>query len=494
MYLDVTVLDKAGYPVVTGLGQADFRITEDKRPQSIFSFEAPETHVLGPETSANREDENPEGKAPATILVLDLLDSSFADFGYIRYEARKFLLSQPSTLTAPVEMMVVGNTSLEMIQSYTRNRQELLDALEHLPPALPWKEMNGSFVWERFTQSIDALQQIALQNAGIPGRKNLVWVGHGGPGVFLDSNAFSEKQVRELKDFAHLTTNLLVGSRISLYVIYPGLSVNGSAFSVSSQQSGLDLSNGDPFVGDINFGLFANATGGKLYFNRNDLSHLMARSLELGSNYYTLTYQPSAGASDGKFRRIRVTVERPGLRVVTKAGYFAANPDAPANPHQQAITNLCMAAFSTVPFHALPVRVVSMVRHPDSETVEVTVNLGEHNLIWEPTEDGKERSTLLMAAASLHGVDSILASHMKRYGLSVAAGTPAQRAALSTDLAISVKFPRRASRLRVVIESEQAGRMGAIDLTRKEILAAPAAPTPSPALGYRPAAAPEVKP
>jgi len=66
------VLDKKGHPVVSGLTQDDFAITEDKQPQQIFSFEGPETHVLGPHAA----DSNPEGKAPVTVLVLDLLNQA----------------------------------------------------------------------------------------------------------------------------------------------------------------------------------------------------------------------------------------------------------------------------------------------------------------------------------------------------------------------------------------------------------------------------------
>jgi len=105
--------------------------------------------------------------------VLDLLDSRFQDFAYIRYEAQKFLKSQPALLPSPAELMVVGNDSLEMLQGYTRSRDDLISALDHLPAALPYKQMNGMFAWERFAQSIDALRQIALQNRGVPGRKIL---------------------------------------------------------------------------------------------------------------------------------------------------------------------------------------------------------------------------------------------------------------------------------------------------------------------------------
>jgi hypothetical protein len=55
----VTVLDKKGHPVVSGLTENDFTITEDNTPQHIVSFEPPETHVR----VQNADGANPEGKA-----------------------------------------------------------------------------------------------------------------------------------------------------------------------------------------------------------------------------------------------------------------------------------------------------------------------------------------------------------------------------------------------------------------------------------------------
>lgn len=162
VFLDVTVLDKKGHPV-NGLTKEDFSITEDKKPQRIFSFEAPEEHLSGVKEAAGV----PDHKEPVTIIVLDLLNSEFDDFAYIRYSVRHFLQSQPERLSMPTEMLVIGNQSLDMLQGFTRSRSDLLYALSELPPALPYKRMNGSFFWERFVQSLEALQQIALQNTGV---------------------------------------------------------------------------------------------------------------------------------------------------------------------------------------------------------------------------------------------------------------------------------------------------------------------------------------
>jgi hypothetical protein len=101
VFLDVTVLDKKGRPVVKGLTKDDFTITDNKKLQRIFSFGAPETHV----EDANATDDYPAGKAPVTIFVLDLLNSKFEDFAYIRYMVHKYLAAQPAQMNSPAELM-----------------------------------------------------------------------------------------------------------------------------------------------------------------------------------------------------------------------------------------------------------------------------------------------------------------------------------------------------------------------------------------------------
>jgi VWFA-related protein len=478
VFLDVTVLDKSGHPVVSGLTRDDFTITEDKRPQRIFSFEPPQVHVLGADAGSDRE-----GKAPTTILVLDLLNSNFADFAFIRASVRGFLMSQPEQLAAPAEMLIVGNQSLEMLQGLTRSREDLLEALDHLPAKLPYKEMDNMFFWDRFQQSVDALQQIALQNKGVPGRKNVIWVGHGGPNIDLVSPDLSTDDIESLKQYVHDTTNMLVDSRISLYVIYPGLKMHHD-MSISMADSDADIGDDDPFNGDINFGVFANETGGELFYNRNDVDRLIARSQLLGSDYYTLTFQPSDQDEnpDGKFRRVRVAVRGRDLRAVTKAGYFAPERYQVDDPWQQTMTNLAEAAQARIPFTALVVRLIGVARHPDTDSAEFTVGLRARNLRWTPADNGKNTAHLILAAVSLDGSRDILAS--KIIGVNVSSSGPiAQRQVEDVgNLPITVHVPRKTRSVRVVVETVTGGRIGTVDVDLKTIATAPATPTPEPKL------------
>lgn len=480
VFLDVTVVDKKGRPVVKGLTQDDFTITEGKKPQRIFSFEAPELHKLG----RNAKDEGQDAKAPVTIFVLDLLNSSFEDIGYIRYSVRKFLDAQPERLNAPAEMMVIGDWSFEMIQGYTRDKQDLLYALDHLPAVNPFKVSRGSFTWERFEQSMDALQQIALQNDGVEGRKNIVWVGRGGPGI--NSDRLLIPNADKLQRYIHTAANMLVDARISLFVIYPGLKVSGRALTKSEGEAEATLGNDDPFAGDINFGLFVNETGGKLFYNRNDVDAEMEKSVKMGSEYYTLTYQPHDVTPDGKFRRIRVALRDPNLHAVTKAGYFAPEKDQPSDPREEMLVHLAEAVRATIPFTALPLKVTKVVRHPDTRTAEITVQTPTGALDWLPTETGSSAG-LIMAAASLNGSRNILASKLEMIEFASKETDPAKHPNVSARVTVTLRMPRSAQDVRVVLRTEQEGRMGAVEVSRKTLDAAPATPTPEPQLAPKPA-------
>ncbi len=69
----------------------------------------------------------------------------------------------------------------------------------------------------------------------------------------------------------------------------------------------------------------AESTGGFLIANTNNLDKL-ARVMEDVDTHYEISYRPASELEDGHFRKIEVKVDKPGLRVETRSGYFAV-PD-----------------------------------------------------------------------------------------------------------------------------------------------------------------------
>ncbi|MFN0108278.1 MAG: VWA domain-containing protein [Blastocatellia bacterium] len=73
-------------------------------------------------------------------------------------------------------------------------------------------------------------------------------------------------------------------------------------------------------------GLFALAeeTGGKLFYNSNDLNLGLQRVLDTNETYYVLAYEPQESRRNGSFHKIEIRVPgRPELKVRTRNGYYA---------------------------------------------------------------------------------------------------------------------------------------------------------------------------
>jgi hypothetical protein len=239
------------------------------------------------------------------------------------------------------------------------------------------------------------------------------------------------------------------------------------------------LHNNDPFAEDVNFGEFVNETGGSLFYNHNDFDSEMRRSQELGSKYYTLTYQPHDVAPDGLFRRVRVTMRNQNMMTVTKAGYYAPDEQSIVDPHRRLMIDLAEAARSRVPFSALDLRVSNVVRHPDVRSVELTVELKGINLGWVPADDGKSTTSLIVGANSMSARRDILTSKFESQTYVVATQDPGRLAKNLTRVTLTLQLPRKAQSVRVVVQTAEGGQIGTADLDRQRIDAAPAMPTPT---------------
>jgi VWFA-related protein len=71
---------------------------------------------------------------------------------------------------------------------------------------------------------------------------------------------------------------------------------------------------------------FGEATGGLAIVDSNDLRGGLQNVVDDLGSYYLLGYNSTNGKSDGRYRKIRVTVKRPGVEVRAREGYFARKP------------------------------------------------------------------------------------------------------------------------------------------------------------------------
>jgi hypothetical protein len=67
----------------------------------------------------------------------------------------------------------------------------------------------------------------------------------------------------------------------------------------------------------------AGDTGGRAFLDSNDFSQVFKRVQQDTATYYILGYRSTNTARDGKYRRITVKIDRPGLKFDYRHGYYA---------------------------------------------------------------------------------------------------------------------------------------------------------------------------
>ena len=131
--------------------------------------------------------------------------------------------------------------------------------------------------------------------------------------------------------------------------------------------------------------MLSDETGGFATVNTNDIDGAFRRVVDENSSYYVLGYYPANDRRDGRFRKIEVRVNKPGLTVRARRGYVAPRGRATeprlAGPND-ASTELRDAMTSPIPVGGLPLAATASVfKGPDRKgSVVVSTLVGGRDL------------------------------------------------------------------------------------------------------------------
>jgi hypothetical protein len=113
----------------------------------------------------------------------------------------------------------------------------------------------------------------------------------------------------------------------------------------------------------------AQQTGGQVLAG-NDIRGAIARGLDDGSTYYTLAYIPDKDDSNPAFRKVIVSLNRSGLKLAYRPGYFPqSRPDSVAQKSHPLIVAMQPG---TLPSSAIPLTVV--VLPPDAANSKTRID------------------------------------------------------------------------------------------------------------------------
>lgn len=340
--MDVVVTDASGRPV-PGLTASDFKVTEEGAPQEIRHLTEHEpmseadlsrlaaAPSLAPNTFTNYI---PVVNTNAsTVILLDAMDTPVAVQMRLREQVIGYLKHmQPGASLAIFQL----DTEMHLIQGFSSDPKALLAAAESkrdMPSmAKPFYGNGETNELARMQILRDGMQTLGRYLAGFPGRKNLIWFTAQVPAeLFYGNLGSSFRDTFDLleeasSDPAELTGALTV-SRVAVYPVdtrgVQGLSLFDASHG-SAPTGNYTIANANrQSLNEANLDRVAAATGGKAYYNTNDMKQVIEEVVADGSDYYTLAYSTTNTNWSGEFRRVKIAVDRPGVKLECRPGYYA---------------------------------------------------------------------------------------------------------------------------------------------------------------------------
>ena len=451
--LDVVVTDAKNH-IVTDLTQNDFHVNDAGEDEKIASFEAAGEHQVERTQviESTRDLDRLAPRAPVNIIVLDEYTMQFEDMAFARYSLEKWLKGQSAKLATPTMLLSINLKHLEVLCDYTQSKQQILEALNHHSVANPWFLQSGSWLALRYQLAFQTLQSVADATIGHLGHKNVIWVGRG-----LPSFAFADVRLdtdRRIDTDLQVAINRLRDARITLYTIDPaGVQVNPS-----------DPSN--PFGGNYDFARIAAATGGHALYGRNDVDAEVGTAIRDGGSFYSLSYQPTIDMrKPDRFRRIAVTVDRPGMVVTTRDGYYMeGGPSSGVSQSASAgVTHeLLNAGDNRVNYDGLP-----MSLQATGITDQYVIHIDGEAVTWAPaTATNPRLAHLLVVVTQFDRKDKLVSRHVWSMLLSHQRDVPeASNSVLPINAPFKLARAPDAVRARFVVRLTASGRIGTADLS-----------------------------
>jgi VWFA-related protein len=356
--VNVTVRDKNGN-FVRNLKPEDFTVLEDGKPQKIVSFDLENTDAVPPTQVAQAQLlHTPTSKTAAApqnevagalgafkdrrliILFFDLtsMDSDAVDLAVTSAEKYVDKQMMPADLVAVVSL----GSELQVNQDFTTDKAQLKKVLQSLNSGESegytegttgttegTADTGGSFTVDdtefnifNTDRRLEALRSISAQLSHVAQKKSLIYFSSG-----MDRTGVENQS--ELR----AAVNAAVRANLSIYTLdargleamVPGGEAQNASMRGTSPYSGGSMMSAlnSNFTSQETLVTLAGDTGGRAFLDTNDFGKVFTGVQQDTSTYYMLGYHSTNPARDGRYRRITVRLNQPGLKMEYRRGYYA---------------------------------------------------------------------------------------------------------------------------------------------------------------------------
>jgi VWFA-related protein len=391
----VVVSDKAGNHI-HNLTKDQFRVLENSKEQKIAAFEeivvdnsSSPAIPVAPGTFRNLavDTRHPQN---ISVIAIDTVNTPFLDQANARSALARYLADNLNSGQA-LALVQISSRGLKVAQELTSDPSVLIRTLKQLSGEVPAMENvdtdvqaalmgdrlgagNGCHrsVLDNFLRIGDAYAQFKQEEAiettmrsfldiawflsGFPGRKSLIWATGGfpfdlsSPGIVPGGGLTSlyERAMEALNDAQIAVYPVDVRGLVS---ISPGANARGGGGATFARRiearSWLQLST----VATLKE--FAAMTGGRAFYNSNDLAGGFKRAADDSASYYMLGYYLDTKNTKPGWRRLDVKVGQKNAEVRGRGGFLVTNTTM--NPQKTQDTDFAFAVNSPFDSTGIPI-------------------------------------------------------------------------------------------------------------------------------------------
>jgi VWFA-related protein len=358
--VNVTVRDKNGN-FIQNLKPENFTILEDNKPQKITSFDVENVdavvtqNVAQAKPLASQPAQPAAASAPAPaastadqfkdrrliVLLFDLSAMEPDEIDHAVTSAEHYVETQ----MAPADMVSIVSlgSALLVNQDFTADRDLLKKQLkafgeggdqgyeegttgttEGTPDTgQPFTADDTEYNIFNTDRRLEALRSVAEKLSHLQQKKSLIYFSSG-----MDRTGIENQS--ELR----ATTNAAVRANMAIYTmdlrglqaLVPGGEAQNASLRGTSPYSGQATINAlnSNFTTQETLVTLASDTGGRAFLDSNDFSQVFKGVQQDTSTYYLIGYHSANPARDGRYRRITVKANVPGVKIDYRRGYYAA--------------------------------------------------------------------------------------------------------------------------------------------------------------------------
>ena len=493
---NVVARDAKTGEVVRGLKQSDFRIYENGKEQKIATFDFQSVDMATPLNEATVSglaagSNGSGGKAVVVarpeqlrnhrliVMFFDLTSMQPEDLERSVDAAQDFLRTrmQPADLVALVSL---GDT-LSVDQDFTADKNALIDEVGayngtegqgfaqganansnqvedttgYTPDESEYNDINTD-------RELFALKAISQSLSRIGEKKSLLYFSGGISRDGIENEASLRAAIN-----AAVRADLAIYSvdTRGLQAVLPlGDASTGSLRGSGAYNGGALMNNmNQNFATQEVMDTLSHDTGGKAFFDSNDFAPAFAQVEKDTSAYYAIGFHSTNPARDGKYRRLTVKIDRPGIKLEYRPGYYAP-ADFRHSGREDREQELEDQLASDLPATDIPVYLDAMYFRLDENRFFVPVSLLVPGSQIPFVKGGdKDKATLDIIGAVIDEVKRPVGRVRETVKLNLDQALGARQK--NIEYTTSFNLPPGKYDLKFVVRENQTGRMGSFEAT-----------------------------